>query len=152
MTEQVQNPIKSKLSANQIKFAKWLALPSAKRKPKTQAELSDTLKVNCATLSVWKTIPEFRARVDEEIARWADEEDAEVIEAMILTAQTPGKDGTADRKLYLQWRGKLVEKIAQTDTKGNDIEPGSTKELLSSKIATLALRKAQEQEQESPGT
>jgi hypothetical protein len=122
MTEQVQNPIKSKLSANQIKFARWLALPSAKRKPKTQAELSDTLKVNCATLSVWKTIPEFRARVDEEIARWADEEDAEVIEAMILTAQTPGKDGTADRKLYLQWRGKLVEKV---DAKLEVIDPYS---------------------------
>jgi hypothetical protein len=122
MTEQVQNPTKSKLSANQIKFAKWLALPSAKRKPKTQAELSDTLKVNCATLSVWKTIPEFRARVDEEIARWADEEDAEVIEAMILTAQTPGKDGTADRKLYLQWRGKLVEKV---DAKLEVIDPYS---------------------------
>jgi hypothetical protein len=111
MSEQVQNTIKSKLSANQIKFAKWLALPSAKRKPKTQVELADSLKVNVATLSVWKTIPEFRAKVDEEIARWADEEDAEVIEAMILTAQTPGKDGTADRKLYLQWRGKLVEKV-----------------------------------------
>lgn len=111
MSELVQNPIKSKLSANQIKFAKWLALPTAKRKPTTQAELADTLKVNCATLSVWKTIPELRARIDEEIARWADEEDAEVIEAMILTAQTPGKNGTADRKLYLQWRGKLVEKV-----------------------------------------
>jgi hypothetical protein len=111
LSEQVQNTRNSKLSANQIKFAKWLALPSAKRKPKTQIELAAVLKVNEATLSVWKTIPEFRARVDEEIARWADDEDAEVIEAMILTAQTPGKDGTADRKLYLQWRGKLVEKV-----------------------------------------
>jgi hypothetical protein len=111
MSEPVQNPIKPKLSANQIKFAKWLALPAAKRNPKTQVELAEALKVNPATLSVWKTIPEFRDRVDEEIARWADEEDADVIEAMILTAQTPGKDGTADRKLYLQWRGKLVEKV-----------------------------------------
>jgi hypothetical protein len=149
MSEQVQNPKNGKLSANQIKLAKWLAKPQRLRKPETQGELALQLKVHETTLSSWKTIPEFRARVDEEIARWADEEDAEVIEAMILTAQTPGKDGTADRKLYLQWRGKLIEKVAQTDTKGNDIEPGSTKELLSTKLAALALRKAQEQE--SPG-
>jgi hypothetical protein len=38
---------------------------------------------------------------------------------MILTAQTPGKDGTADRKLYLQWRGKLVEKV---DVSGKGLE------------------------------
>jgi hypothetical protein len=60
MSELVQNPNKSKLSANQIKFAKWLALPSAKRKPRTQLELAEVLKVNPTTLPVWKTIPEFR--------------------------------------------------------------------------------------------
>lgn len=50
---------RARLSAEQIIFAEWLALPYSERSPKTQKELAKQLGFNEHTLGEWKQIPEL---------------------------------------------------------------------------------------------
>lgn len=109
-------------SAKQARFIQWLANPSANRTPNTQADLASELGVAEKTLVLWKSLPGFRKAVQEAIEELAGDDDAEIIEALKDSAKTKGREGSADRKLYLQWRGWLVEKKAVEHTGNADAE------------------------------
>ena len=111
MSDTPQNSEKSDFSFKQKRFIAWLATPQAKRKPPTHEELAEkVLHVHKDTLTDWKKLPGFWKAVQAQIEEDAGDSDTEVIAALIATAKTEGRDGAADRKLYLQWRNWLVEK------------------------------------------
>lgn len=110
MSDNPQDVQNVEFKPNQMKYIEWLATPKSLRTPQTKEELADLIGVNIKTLKRWEALPGFWQARDTILDQYAAESDTDVITAMVLTASTPGKDGTSDRKLYLQWRGKLVER------------------------------------------
>jgi hypothetical protein len=97
-------------TATQRKVIEWLALPKSNRKPKTQIQLGAAIGVSDETISIWKRDPKFKQAVWALIEDLAGDDDADIIAAIKRNARRTGRDGVNDRKLYLQWRGQLVEK------------------------------------------
>lgn len=137
---QVQNSDKSDFSKEQLCFIGWLAMPKSKRKPKTQKQLADQLGYDEDTLCDWKGLPGFEELHRQKIEQLAGEDDADIIEALKASARIRGKDGASDRKTYLQWRGWLVQKVAQTKPDGTELDAGHAQQQLESALLSLRER------------
>jgi hypothetical protein len=72
--------------------------------------LGAAIGVSDETISIWKRDPKFKQAVWALIEDLAGDDDADIIAAIKRNARRTGRDGVNDRKLYLQWRGQLVEK------------------------------------------
>jgi len=107
-------------TATQRKVIEWLALPKSKRKPKTQIQLGAAIGVSDETISIWKRDPKFKQAVWGLIEDMAGDDDADVIAEIVKNSKRPGRDGVNDRRLWLQWRGQLVEKQEDV-TKDRDL-------------------------------
>lgn len=100
----------SSFTDKQVKAIQWLALPKSKRKPKTQIQLADQLGVTDEAITKWKRDPKFKQAVWALIEDLAGDDDADIISEIKKNCKRPGRDGVNDRRLWLQWRGQLVEK------------------------------------------
>lgn len=97
-------------TATQLKVIEWLALPKGKRTPKNQIELGAVLGVSDELISRWKSNPDFKAAVWAKIQDLAGDDDSDIIAQIKINSELPGRDGVADRRLWMQWRGQLIEK------------------------------------------
>lgn len=88
----------------------WLARPKSLRVPKTQMELADILGVSDETISNWKSDPEFQKAVWAKIQDLAGDDDSDIIAQIKINSELPGREGVADRRLWMQWRGQLIDK------------------------------------------
>jgi len=68
--KEVKSEARERLTAKQIIFAEWLAMPSRAREPRLQQALAAQLSVSEQTICRWKRIPEVVA-VRNEIANAA---------------------------------------------------------------------------------
>lgn len=97
-------------TATQLKVIEWLALPKGKRVPKNQIELGAVLGVSDELISRWKSNPDFKAAVWAKIQELAGDDDATIIAHIKLNAKLRGREGVQDRRLWMQWRGQLIDK------------------------------------------
>lgn len=109
-------------TATQRKVIEWLALPKSKRKPKTQIQLGALVGVSDETISLWKRDPKFKQAVWELIEDLAGDDDADIIASVKRNAQLSGREGVQDRRLYLQWRGQLVDKQELSGPGGTPVQ------------------------------
>lgn len=86
-------------------FLDWVKLPRRFREPKTMREFAEHHGVSYRLVQLWKYNDKVRAHVMKQRAGFADQHMPEIIKAMIDTAKTPGRDGSADRKLIMEWLG-----------------------------------------------
>lgn len=61
-------------------------------------------------ITKWKRDPKFKQAVWALIEDLAGDDDADIISEIKKNCKRPGRDGVNDRRLWLQWRGQLVEK------------------------------------------
>lgn len=105
-----QNVNNVNFSAKQRDFINWLANPKSLREPKDQKSYCEKYNLTEETLSRWKKLPGFMEAVKAKIEEMAGDDDADIIQALKVSATIPGLKGSADRRTYLQWRKWLVEK------------------------------------------
>jgi len=95
-----------KWTARQKKYAHWKANPY---REETKEEFAKTINITDKTLRRWDKLEGFKDLVDGLIEEYTDGEEAEIWRAVIENAKG-GKDGSADRRLFFQLKGKLVER------------------------------------------
>jgi len=95
------------------------------------------------TISEWQKDPEFQKLMSEEAEKSLnilEESQDEIDSALCESAKLKGREGTADRKLYYQKRGQLVEKKETTlKTEEIDIDGLSDEELESERQKLLEI-------------
>ena len=94
-------------------LAVWLNLPKRYRQPRTQAELAGMLGyTNDRTLRVWRqNNPNFFDETRSAMHKMMAEFLPDVMWALTETASRIGKDGTADRKMFLEMVGMYKPKM-----------------------------------------
>lgn len=94
-------------------LAVWLNLPKRYRQPRTQAELAGMLGyTNDRTLRVWRqNNPNFFDETRSAMHKMMAEFLPDVMWALTATASRSGKDGTADRKMFLEMVGMYKPKM-----------------------------------------
>jgi hypothetical protein len=94
-------------------YIRWSATPKTFRKGvRTKTAYALHVGVSRTTLYKWETLPGFSRAVEALRADWEEEMDRLCAEMIALNMQLPGREGVQDRKLWLQYRGLLVEKRA----------------------------------------
>lgn len=102
-------------STNQVKFQRWLALPSGERTPKTQEGFASENGVNAVTLSRWKQQPGFMTSVYDIAEEYLGDDMADVYAALRREA----KLGSFQHiKLVLELTGRYVERQELTGKGG----------------------------------
>lgn len=86
--------------------AQWMALPRKERNPETQWDLAHKLGVSPDTVSDWKKLPEFWARVEAYRQDWIKDEIPDVVAGLIKKAKY---GSAAEVKLFLQFAGIFTE-------------------------------------------
>jgi len=92
LVKQAENRIsraRSRLSADQIAFAEWLALPFMERQPKHQKDLAAQLGISEKTLTEWKKIPEIWEVRDSVISTKGKELVSEAMAVMEKVLKSP---------------------------------------------------------------
>jgi hypothetical protein len=92
--------------AKQKKYAHWKANPY---RNETLGQFAEKIKVNEKTLWRWNKLPGFKEYVDNLTDEYVGHEEADVWRALLESAKDK-EEGSADRKLFYQLIGKLVEK------------------------------------------
>lgn len=93
-------------------FARWCALPSPLREPKTQTEFAEKWGVAPLTLILWKKKQDWWETMLAKRAEWARDKTSDVIHGLYKTASTRGQ--AAEVKLWLQFVEGWTEKEQQT--------------------------------------
>ena len=83
-----------------VEFARWFALPSQERKPKTQKEFAEAIGVSQDTLTDWKKRPEFWQLTSIYLREWMRERTPDVIGGL-FNKITDGKGSAGDVKFFL---------------------------------------------------
>jgi hypothetical protein len=83
-----------------LEYTQWASLPSALREPKTQKDWSLKWGVTEATLSRWKSRPEFWEQIANRRREWAKDKTSDVIHGLFRNASTRGE--AAEVKLWLE--------------------------------------------------
>ncbi len=97
----------TKKDAERLQFIEWLALPSWKRKPKAQAQFARVIRVDPATLSIWKSDPLLMAEVQKRATEHTTNRRPDVLGAIVRSAV----GGNAySQKLFLQHTEGWAEK------------------------------------------
>lgn len=84
---------------------KWLALPPRSRVPRLQKDLAIKLKVSDTFIRNVSREPGVVNAIKKVYHEKLGEHIHDVLEALVATAKTEGKDGSADRKLYFVMLG-----------------------------------------------
>jgi len=80
---------RGRLTADQLAFAEWLAIPKMERQPKTQKELAAKMGVSEQILCYWKDIPELWDVRDSLITSQAKELIPEAIKVLADRIKDP---------------------------------------------------------------
>ena len=100
-------------------YIRWVATPKTFRQGvRTKTDYARYAGVSRTTLYNWEVIPGFDHAVAALRADWEEEMDRLCIEMIALNLQLPGREGVQDRKLWMQYRGLLVERSAVDITLG----------------------------------
>lgn len=100
----IQTPEGIHKAAEFIQFCQWSAQPKEVRQPKEQKEFKDVLKVDEATLSLWKREPEFEFNRRLFIRQWLGDDLPDVMNT-VKKGALRGNPSHIDT--FLRWLGEL---------------------------------------------
>jgi hypothetical protein len=103
--------------AEKLQFINWLSLPSDSRRPKTQKELAQQLRVTADTLSEWKQQPEVKAEVRKRVDERSKDDHPDVLQAIAKAAK---RGNPQAQKLWLQYN------LGWSETQRHEIESHQT--------------------------
>lgn len=108
MTENklIQIPDGLEKAAEFIEFCKWSAQPKDVRTPSEQKGLTETLKVDEATLSLWKRHPEFASNRNYFIREWLGDDLPAVMDVVKKYAL---RGNLGHIQTMLKWLGELID-------------------------------------------
>lgn len=99
--------VEKQFTARQRKYANWKANPY---RDENKGQMAEKLKVTYKTLERWDKLDGFKKYVDELIDDYVGDKEANIWRALIKSASSIYRGSSADRKLFFQLRGKLIEK------------------------------------------
>lgn len=102
----VQIPANLEKAVEFVEFCKWSAQPKDVRQPHEQKELTKVLKVDEATLSLWKRHPEFVSNRNYFIKEWLGEDMPAVMNVVKKYAL---RGNLGHIQTMLKWLGELVD-------------------------------------------